>query len=164
MLCLDVRSSRCGFAVFDDPDRLIDFGITSYAGQQGRLGSMVRKVFHRLVHLHSPSLVVFRLPPRHGDKRNDRSKMAVKILRTEAGRQSIPMRFLGRDRIKRFFKAHGLSNKKLIASYLARRFPNLESRVPSSRKKWQPEKQGMCLFDAVSAAVLVRSEGEGQAL
>jgi hypothetical protein len=164
MLCLDVRASRSGFAVFAGVDRLIDFGVTRYSRQRGPINMALRRSFQRLVQLHSPSLIVFRLPSRVPDERNQRAKVAVRILRREANRQSIPMRLVSRERIREFFKVRGLRNKQRIAVYLAEMFADLARKVPQIRKKWQPEKFNMSVFDAVAAGVLVRSEDEGQIL
>lgn len=155
ILCLDVRSAKFGFAIFEGPNRVIDSGAKSYARRRGPLSTVLGGLFRKLVKLHSPSLVVFRLPPGHADKRNRRARLAARILRQEARRQSIPTRCLSRERIKTFYQARGLTNKQRIATYLSERFPELAWRMPPLRKKWQPEKHGMCVFDAAAAGASV---------
>lgn len=79
MLCLDVRSAKFGFVVFEGASKVIDSGARNYARWRGPLGAVLGGLFRRLVKLHSPSLVVFRLPPDHSNKRNRRAKIAAKV-------------------------------------------------------------------------------------
>jgi hypothetical protein len=153
VLCVDVRSARFGFVIFEGPDRLLDFGIRGYARQTGQLDVVARRKFLKLVDVHSPSLIVLRCAPAGSDKRNLRAKMAARTMRQVAKRRSLRLRFLSRKMVKACFQAQGFTSKHLVASHLAERFPDLAWKLPPRRKSWQREEWNMSLFDAAAAGV-----------
>jgi hypothetical protein len=153
VLCIDVRSARFGFVVFEGPDGLLDFGVRGYARRSGPLHPVARRKFLKLVDVHSPSLIVLRLAPVGSDNRNRRAQMAARSLRQAAKRRSLPWRCLSRNRIKRLFEAQGLTTKYDIASRLAQRFRDLGWKLPRRRKPWQSEGHNMTIFDATAVGV-----------
>lgn len=153
LLAVDLRSGKLGFAVFEGPATLLDFGERAYARKVGPLKAAARRKFDKLLGLHSPSGIVIRLPSSQSDKRDRRTKIAVRILREEARRRSIPLLSLSRKKVKKFFLTQGLTTKHHIATHLAKGFTDLAWKLPGKRKLWQGEQHQMAVFDAVATGV-----------
>lgn len=153
MLALDVRSRKVGFVVFEGPDNLLDWGVKSYAPQYGPLEVTVSKKIGNVLKLVLPSAIVLRIPSERLVRKNGRIKVVVNTLRKEVRRRSVSLRFLGRQRVKKFFMGRGVTTKHGIASLLAERFPDLAWKLPPKRKPWQSEAYSMTIFDAAAAGV-----------
>jgi hypothetical protein len=153
VLALDVRSRKVGFVVFEGPDKLLDWGVTSYAPQYGPLAVTVSKRIASLLGFHQPSVMVLRLPSNRLVRKNGRIKIVLRTLRKEARRRSVLLKFLRREKVKKFFMADGLTTKHQIASLLVERFPDLAWKLPPKRKPWQSEAYGMTIFDGAAAGV-----------
>lgn len=153
VLALDVRSRKFGFVVFEGPDKLLDWGVKSYAPQYGPLGETASRRISSLLELHRPSLMVLRLPSNRLMRRNNRIKTVLRTLRKEGRRQSVLMKVLRREKVKKFFMADGRTTKHQIASLLVERFPDLEWLLPSKRRVWECESYHMTTFDAASTGL-----------
>jgi ABC-type branched-subunit amino acid transport system permease subunit len=58
--------------------------------------------------------------------------------------------FLGRGEIQDAFNIFQTNTKEEIAEMLVGIFPELLTRLPPKRKKWQPERRVMVVFGAVA--------------
>ena len=73
---------------------------------------------------------------------NDISQLAAK--------QKIRVRSFSRAKVKQTFGESGASNKYEIAIAIAKRFPELTTRLPRFRKPWMSEDYRMSIFDAIA--------------
>lgn len=155
VLALDLRAGKCGFAVFEGPHALLDFGTRSYARKYGPAKAASRKQFARLLTLHSPSLIVFRSAITGSNDTRTRMELIVATLRRLARNQRVRVRFLSRKKVKSFFEVQALVTKYAVASHLAEQFLELTWKLtPSGRKPWESEPSQMPVFDAVATAVV----------
>lgn len=150
VLALDVRSSRCGFAAFDGPRTLLDFGARSYSRKSGSLKAVARKQFIKLLKLHAPTLIVVRSAVAGSRKTRARAKLLVSTLRQIGRNRSVRLRFLSRRQVKAFFQAQALPTKYAVASQLAERYSELGWMLRPQRRMWEPEHPQMIVFDATA--------------
>jgi len=150
LIAVDLRSQQLGYAVFDGPDRLLDYG----GGQLrpgGRAGSdlAVRRI-RQLIKVFAPSAIAVKRPERHVAASRPGMRIMVNAIRREAFRHLIPFRLLARDEIREAFSPFSAANKYEIAAVLAEMFPELLSRLPAERELGDPEHPRMVVFDAIS--------------
>ena len=73
-----------------------------------------------------------------------------KAIAREAALLRIPVYFVDRAEVQKAFCMLRGNTKEQIAEVVVGFFPELCSRLPPKRKKWQPEYRGMIVFDAVA--------------
>jgi GTPase len=152
ILAFDVRRSRFGYALFEGPKRLLDWGASAIApGSADSVAiATVRKRIAFLLKIGLPTVVVVKQPRRNS--RNDASTRAsiVKAILREAAACQIPVRFIDREEIQQAFRIFRGSTKDEIAATLVDIFPELLARLPPPRKVWQTEHHAMIVFDAIA--------------
>jgi len=143
ILAFDVRARRFGFAVFERPAELLDWGVKSF-----RLGVNAVKIpaWQKVAALLSefrPSIVVIRESPAR------ESAWLAGMIMTLAKERNVAVRMVSASALQKRFPGHG-ANKHGIAVALSVRFPELADRVPPRRKPWQSEDYRMSIFDAAA--------------
>jgi len=144
ILAVDPRPHWVGFAVFETPTRLLDFGLVKLPSRGSK---EVR--FARLVERFRPRTVIIR-EDRHRRKIETFQRSVVSV----SGRFSIRVERLSDHALRHYFEELGAHNKEGMAIYLAHQFPELSWKVPPARKRWQHEHQNMPIFDAVATGVV----------
>lgn len=144
ILAVDLRPHWVGFAVFDAPTRLLDFGLVKLPSR----GSKEIR-FVRLVERFRPRVIVIR-----GDRHRRRAESFRRSIVAVSARHSIGLERLDDDTLKRYFEGLGAHNKEQRSSLLAQEFSDLAWKVPPARKRWQHEHQNMPIFDAVATGVV----------
>jgi hypothetical protein len=143
ILAFDVRACRFGFAVFEGPDELLDWGVKSFRhGVNAVKVPACQKVATLLSEFRPHLIVVEKLPPR------DNSWLMGTIMKL-ARKQHVPVRTISRTAVRKRFLGQG-ENKHKIAMVLGSRFPELTDRIPPKRKVWQSEDYRMSIFDAAA--------------
>jgi len=144
MLALHVLHSHFGFAVFEGPNALLDWGVKSFRGGVNAVKiSPVRKLA-MLLSEFVPHVIVTNKP-----LATRPHKINTTILE-QARAQRIPVRLLSRTAVQKTFPEH-TRNKHEIATLIADRFPReLSARLPAKRKIWQSEDYRMSIFAAVA--------------
>lgn len=151
LLSLNVRASRLGYAVFEGPRRLLDWGTRSdVSGSRKR----PRDGRHRVAVLFEgcdPSVVV--LNPVLGVQEANCRKIqeTVGFIRTEALRRSIPVQPIHASEVRRALRIFNAHNKSEAAAAIAGIFPELFWRLPPRRRQWETEPRAMMIFDAIAA-------------
>jgi hypothetical protein len=148
ILALDVRPRSFGYAVFEGPEQLFDFGVRSF-----RKGVNAVKVprgmkLEWLKEDYLPSVIVLQAP----GPRSKRRKF-VAMVEAKAKRLGIAVRLLSDSAIQKAFGGEGELTKYEIACALAERFPELRWSLPPKRKSWQSEDYRMSMFDAAALGV-----------
>jgi hypothetical protein len=149
VLALDVRPRSFGFAVFEGPNQLLDWGARSFRSGVNAVKIPAAKKLLALLDEFTPSAIVVRERPTGRTTR--RTKMLAMIRKQAASRRT-PVRLISREVVNRAFVGFE-SNRYQVASALAQKFPALASRLPSKRKCWQSEGYGMSIFDAAALGV-----------
>lgn len=150
VLAIDPRSKGFGFAVFEGPTRLIDWGTKQTNGDRSR--NCVKHV-GALIARHQPDVLVVEDTEARGSRRWKRVRQLIPKFRTLAVRRRIRFRRISRRKVQKRFAATGASTKHQIAVAIAKQFPELDLRRPPLRRPWMSEAASMAIFDAASLAL-----------
>jgi|ERR1700722_6938604 len=143
ILAVEIRAARLGYAVFESPKRLLDFGAAGFDSPEA-----ARRRIVRLFRLSHPSLLVLRSASYQLKKALVRKSVA-RIVCREARKLSIPVASVSNIALKRYFQVNSSRSKYDVAASLATRFPEIAWRLPERRKFYDPEPRAMIYFDAV---------------
>ena len=149
VLALDVHSRSFGYAIFEGPNDLLDWGVKSFRPGVNAVSGSVEEKAGALLDDFLPSAVVVREVEKGRHAR--RARMLARIER-EARSRGAPLRFVSRADLDRAFVGFE-ANKYEVARALAAQFPSLASRLPPKRKCWQSEDYRMGIFDAAAVGV-----------
>jgi hypothetical protein len=144
IIAIEDRRSCFGYAVFQGPMRLLDWGATTPYPLEGAI-QRARKRFLSLLLMFTPEVVVMRKPLNHKSRDPIR-----RLLKRETADRSIPMGLLARDDIHQAFGTFCTKNKYEIAEALTRIFPELIDKLPPPRDIGDSERRAMSVFDAVA--------------
>jgi len=147
IVAIDLRPSRFGFAVFEGPERLLDWGVKNFRQGLNAVRIPANVKLGELMDEFSPKTIV--LLKRDVDTKN-RASMREHVLR-EADKRRIAVSLLSPRAVKRAFVGSN-RNKHTIATAVIERLPELASRRPGPRKIWKPDDYRLRIFDAVCLA------------
>jgi Holliday junction resolvasome RuvABC endonuclease subunit len=143
-----------GFAVLEERDTLVDWGVKRVYGDKNT--NSVAKV-KELIAQYSPDVLVLPDTLSKDVRRYPRIKALCKKIVAVATTQKTEVALLSKQQVKRVFFADGEGTKHALAEIIAKRFPEeLASRLPPERKAWVCEHYQMDIFDAVALALAVR--------
>jgi RNase H-fold protein (predicted Holliday junction resolvase) len=148
ILALDVRARRIGFAVFETPAQVLEFGVTRFKSRPTALARL-----DRLIRRTKPDgLVLLKIPS--SSTRNTRGMQTILCgIWLIARRFSVAVTTIRERQVKQHFSEQGATTKYQVSLFLVKRFPELEWKLPQPRKAWQREHPNMSMFDAAALAV-----------
>ena len=146
---MDVRGRSFGFAVFEGPKRLIDWGARSFRQGVNAVKVPASEKFGALLDASCPDAIVLR--ERNRD-RNAKRRVLRRTILEEATQRGIPTRLLARRAVQDAFVGMN-HNKYRIAAALAERLPELAPRLPIAHKIWMSEAYSLSVFDAVAIGI-----------
>jgi hypothetical protein len=150
VLAIDLRRSRFGYAVYEGPKRLLDWGGRSCSTIKGGSTLAASRVAE-LLKLFHPSAVVLRKDRRGGVRGGTPEiRQAAKAIRQQATARSVPVFVIGPEEIKTAFNIFRTSTKDDVAVILTSIFPELLGELPRKRKRWDNEHPRMAVFDAIA--------------
>lgn len=149
LLVIDIRADRIGYAVFDRPDHLIDYGTSRF-----RAGKAARARVEFLLMVFDPSVLVMRRLRVRSTRKGRTWTMHHAAIVGEAKRQKVPVAYVAERTLRNSFAEFHCRNKFQVATLLGTWFPELAAKVPRQRKCYEPEQWGMALFDAVALGVV----------
>jgi hypothetical protein len=158
ILALEIRPRKIGFVVFEGPNRLLDWGVRSFAGHRNNRQAMAADRVSRLLELHEPAMVVIRRKPDGGSEGGKMGHLILKAIRGETESRSVAFRSVSEKSVERSFQQDGYRTKHQIASALAERFADLHWKLPPKRKAWQSEHHNMAIFDAAALGIAFLNE------
>jgi hypothetical protein len=148
VLAVDVRADRIGYAAFDTPGHLLDYGTSRlHFGETGR----VRTEF--LLRALAPSVLVLRRPRTRSTRKRLNWARNQRMIEREARKLRVRVAFVGERALKRLFAEFNCRNKFQIATLLGTWFPEVSPKVPLARKCYEPEPWGIAQFDAIALGV-----------
>jgi hypothetical protein len=151
IFALDPTTKGFGYAVFELPFRLVEWGLTRVAGEK-HAGAILR--FEKLLARFRPDAVVLEDAEAPGSRRQPRVRQLIKALTKIARDRGIAVYTLARSAVLKCFSSdENVATKHSIARHLAERFPELAGQLPPPRKPWQTEHERMSVFDALALAV-----------
>jgi len=138
-----------GFAVFESPRSLIDWGMKGIAGGRDKNVESLRKL-RELLAFYQPDILVVR---GGRSKRAHRISKLIEAINNVASKQKIASTSLSRPDVWACFSRLGSHTKREIAEAIVREFPELEPRLPPVRRIWMSEDARMSIFDAVALGI-----------
>jgi hypothetical protein len=148
ILAVEIRAARLGYAVFETPKQLQDFGAAWFASPRA-----ARSRIARLLRLYRPSVFVL---PGAGARypRDMRVRKAIaRIARDEIRKTAIPLVCVSERAFNSFFEQYSCRDKYDMAAAIASWFPELAWRVPLRPKFYDPEPRSMLYFDSIALGV-----------
>ncbi len=143
-----------GYAVFEDKDTLVDWGVKTVQGNKN--ANSLAKV-EELIAYYQPNVLV--LQDTEGSRRSARIKALSRKIIALAATRKVSVKLFSQAQVRRTFFADGKGTKHAVAEIIAQRFPEeLASRLPPKRKPWMSEHYQMDIFDAVALAVMFQSK------
>lgn len=150
VLAIDPMSKGFGFAVFEGPARLIDWGTKQARGARNH---PYVKQAGELIERYHPDVLVVEDTEARGSRRWKRVRQLIPKFRTLAVTRRVRFRRISRRKVQKHFAAAGATTKHQIAVAIAKQFPELDPRLPPPRKRWMSEDESMAIFDAASLAL-----------
>ena len=148
---LDPTTKGFGYAVFELPFRLVEWGLTRVAGDK-YAGALFR--FEKLLARFRPDAVVFEDAEAPGSRKQPRVRQLIEGLTKLARERGIAVYTIARSKVLACFSSpENAATKYSIAKNLAERFPELAEQLPPPRKPWQTEDERLSIFDALALAV-----------
>jgi len=153
LLALEIRSSKFGYAVFDGPIELLDWGVRWFGEKTSSPMAAASDRTRFLLNLHAPGTVVTRERNYFSLGVNRRFAMIMRAIRIETRRHHAAFKVLTTHQVQRCFALHGCATKHEIATHLAKQFEVLSWRLPERRKPHNSEPRATVIFDAAATGV-----------
>jgi hypothetical protein len=150
ILAIALRSRRFAFAVFEGPDRLLDWGMVFYPLNSGAQRAAASKRIASLFTQFVPSEVVVGKARLLNTRKDSGVRPILRSLRREASSRLIPVCFMKKPELEEVFCRFHIKSKHEISSMLAQVFPELIWELPPKRKIWESERPRMAMFDAIA--------------
>ena len=145
VLAVDIRADRIGYAAFETPGQLLDYGTSRFNG-----GETGRARVEFLLQSLTPSVLVLLRPRARSTRKRPRWAMNRRVTEGEAKRLGVPVAFVAERALKTLFADLNCGNKFQIAALLGTWFPELARHVPHARKCYEPEPWAIAYFDAIA--------------
>ena len=150
VLAIDLRPQQFGYAVYEGPERLLDWGAAYYrpGGVEG--ATIAGRRVAELVRVFLPSAIVVRRVRREATRNSFGAQPILKTIRRKASARSIPVCLIARREVRGAFRVFRAKTKYEIACRLTMMFPELLWKLPPERKFYESEHPSMTIFDAVA--------------
>ncbi|MEP0264189.1 hypothetical protein [Dokdonia sp.] len=138
-----------GYAVFDTPNNLVEYGI-GYVQPMSNKKTMQR--VKQYIAYYKPTIII----TRNINDQNKKSKRIEKLIDCickEARLQNFEVHSYTRTQIKDIFLQFGATSKYQISQKIIGWYKQLESYTFPERKRWMTENHNTGVFDAVSLAM-----------
>src|SRR6266478_7423441 len=112
VLAVDPTHRGFGYAIFEGPDLLVDWGERNIRGQKNA-GSV--EAVARLIELYRPDVLVVEDPSCSDCRRWPRVQLLIRELGGQAVRMNIKVRRISRAKVRKVLAASGASTKYEIA-------------------------------------------------
>jgi RNase H-fold protein (predicted Holliday junction resolvase) len=147
VLAVDLSTRGFGYAVFEAPQMLVDWGTKDIRQDKERI--TLQKI-GELLRRYEPSVLVVEDCARGAATRTARTARLTEQMLAVARTQGVSGCAVPRAVVYRNFSQVDARTKYEIALALTRKFPALVLRLPPKRKPWQSEDSRMSIFDAAA--------------
>ena len=147
IIAIDLRFRRSGFATFEGPRRLLDFGTLDIRLEESENG---RSRLADLMKLAAPKVIVVKKERWNNLIVRSEAKPLVDALTSQGTAHSVQIRLLEQTSLNSTFRNLGCKTKADISASLARIYPELIWKLPPERRIWQPEHSRQTVFDAIA--------------
>jgi len=153
MLSVYPVSRGFGYAVFESPSELVDWGVK--ATRTDKEKATQRKVAS-LMEDYTRDALILPSPHEKGSRRSNRVIQLIVTLRAFASSRGLRVHFVSKARLRKHFAAFGAQTREEIAGKIAKQFPDLKPWLPRHRKPWLPDEYHMAVFQAGALGVAHR--------
>lgn len=150
VLAIYPHSKGFGYALFEGPDRPVDWGLKEAHGDKNE--RCLSKAAE-LIGWFKPELLVLENAGARGSRRSPRIRELIEALRDYAHGIKLKVRLYGRHEIRTAFLSEDAETRYQIATAISTRFPEFAAILPPPRKIWKSEDSKLTIFDAVSLVV-----------
>jgi hypothetical protein len=151
IFALDPTTKGFGYAVFETPFHLVDWGLAHVSGEK-ESGAITR--FAELFDQYRPDIVILEDSTAPGSRRRPRVQKLLERLRDAARERGVSVHLIPRLAVIECFSSpEKRATKFSITQHLAETFPELAPKMPQRRKVWQSEDERIATFDALALAV-----------
>lgn len=151
LFAMDPTHKGFGYAVFELPFQLVEWGLARITGEK-HAGAVAE--FKKLLDRFRPDAVVLEDVDAPGSRRRPRIRRLIESLVALARGRGIPVTTVARSAVLTCFSSgEEQATKYSIAQRLVGHFPELAGQLPPPRKPWQSEDERMSVFDALALAV-----------
>ena len=157
ILAIAPTHSGFGYAVFENPDLIMDWGV-----KQAHL-KMQRDWLEKarmLMHMLQPTVLVIEDVRHESSLRSERVRALMDKLAELARSQNIKVVRRARSDMLAVFYRLGAESKDEIAEAVAKLVPELAPRLPPRRQVWESEHHSMAIFEAAALALTHFAEGK----
>src|SRR3989475_11552007 len=148
VLALDARPRIFGYAVFEGPTLLLDWGVQSFRNGRNAVRIPLGTKIAALLEDFRPAVVVAKEPPSRKKVTRARTRKVLELIRHRASLRGIRTRVFKRRAASKLFGGEERLTKHQIATALAERFAELRPVLPLKRKPWESEDYRTSIFDA----------------
>jgi hypothetical protein len=151
IFALDPTTKGFGYAVFETPFHLVDWGLAHVSGEK-ESGAIAR--FEELLDQYRPDIVILEDSTAPGSRRRPRVQKLLERLRDSARGRGVAVHLIPRLAVIECFSSPDKRATKFsVTQNLAETFPELAPKMPARRKIWQSEDERIATFDALALAV-----------
>jgi hypothetical protein len=140
-----------GYAVFNTPKDLVDYGI-GYVQPVNNKRSIKR--VKKYIDFFRPDIVLIRNIPYSSVKKCKRAKKLIAAISEIVKSEGLSIHQYSRIQIKEVFQQFDASSKFEISKKIIEWYPSLKSREFPKRKKWMTEDINTGVFDAISLGIV----------
>jgi hypothetical protein len=150
ILAIDLRPRRFGYAVFEGPRFLLDWGANAYPSSGDPEGTVAARRIAALLQFSTPSAVVVKKERWESAETDSVVRSMVETIIRETSARLIPICLIDQNEFSSTFRNLECGTKYEIASVLTRIFPELLWKLPPPRQIWESEHPRMTIFDATA--------------
>lgn len=152
VLALDIHPLSFGYAMFEGPDELVDWGIKNFRHGVNAVKVPLKEKLALMLDQYGPDTVVIK------ESRTEARKTIARAISNLVQRRRIPVRRISGASVRRVFPEQNHNNYQ-IASVIAQRYPELSPRLGPRRKCWEAEKYSMSIFAAAAIGIAYLTHG-----
>jgi hypothetical protein len=155
LLALDARLSKLGFAVFEGPTDLLDWGTQSFENGHKALRPSFLERFRVLLAFFEPTAIVIRKRNYHLHCHKRIQAVVISIIKSELRRirEAKKLSVVTPKQVQKAFAKNGEIFKHDIALRVTDQFQELAWKLPRRRKTYESEPTAMIVFDAIATGI-----------
>lgn len=150
ILAIDPTHRGFGYVVFEEPHRLVDWGLCQVRRSRT---NQIRSRVRNLARLVAPDLIVLEDTAQPGCRRGHRARHFIHGAAIEAAALQIRIRYIPAALVRERHDRVGGATKDIVARRMIVGFPELATLLPATRKPWMSEPEAMAVFDACGFAL-----------
>ncbi len=150
ILAIDPTTRGFGFAVFEGPDWLVDWG-KFYAGRGNKQAACLERI-EEFIEYYMPEVIVLEDYDGEKSRRCARVRELIGAITRLASEAHVRVQALAPAAVGQAFASSSARTKEQIAGVLSARHPELLPYLPPHRQPWMSEDARMSIFDATALA------------